>query len=57
MCPAPILGSAYLEAARLQERAGQRDQALAWYRVSSTLFGAAQETRAAASRAIARLEK
>lgn len=57
ICPAPILGSAYLEAARLQERAGQREQALAWYRVSSTLFGAAQETRAAASRAIARLEK
>lgn len=56
-CPAPILGSAYLEAARLQERAGHRDEALSWYRVAGTLFGAAQETRAAALRAIARLEK
>ena len=54
-CPAPILGAAYLEAARLQERAGNRDQALASYRTAATLFGAAEETRAAATRALTRL--
>jgi tetratricopeptide (TPR) repeat protein len=57
LCPAPILGDAYLEAARLHERAGNRDQALSWYRVAAALFGAAEETRAAATRAITRLEK
>ena len=56
-CPAPILGSAYLEAARLYERAGHEDQALSWYRVAATLFGAAPETRTAAARAVTRLEK
>jgi hypothetical protein len=56
-CPPPILATAYLEAARLHERAGERDQAIAWYRVASTLFGAAEETRNAASRALARLSK
>jgi len=56
ICPAPILGSAYLEAARLYERAGQRDLALSWYRVAASLFGAAQETRTAATRALTRLE-
>ena len=54
-CPAPILGMAYLEAARLHERAGRRMDAIATYRTTSTLFGAAAETRAAASRALARL--
>ncbi|MGH9818396.1 MAG: hypothetical protein ACRD6I_20220, partial [Candidatus Acidiferrales bacterium] len=57
ICPAPILGSAYLEGARLYERAGQSDQALSWYRVAATLFGAAQETRTAATRALTRLNK
>jgi tetratricopeptide (TPR) repeat protein len=56
-CPAPILGTAYLEKARLHQRAGQRDEALHAYRIASTLFGAAQETRTAAMRALARLEK
>ena len=55
--PAPIAGRAYLEAARLQERAGRHDQAIVWYRIAATLFGAAEETRLAASRALARLEK
>jgi tetratricopeptide (TPR) repeat protein len=55
-CPAPILGAAYLEAARLHERIGQRDQALAHYRTASSLFGAAADTRAAALRAITRLD-
>ena len=57
LCPAPILGEAYLEAARLHERGGNRDQALSWYRVAAELFGAAEETRSAATRAINRLEK
>jgi tetratricopeptide (TPR) repeat protein len=56
-CPAPILAAAHLEAARLHERAGHRDQALSAYRIAATLFGAAAETRAAATRAISRLEK
>jgi hypothetical protein len=56
-CPPPILAAAYLEAARLHERAGRRDDALSWYRVAATLFGAAQETRSAATRALNRLDK
>ena len=56
-CPPVLLGRAYLEGARLYERAGQRDRALSWYRIASTLFGAAQETRAAAARALERLQK
>jgi predicted Zn-dependent protease len=55
ICPAPILGAAHLEAARLQERAGHRDQALSSYRIAATLFGAAEETRTAATRALSRL--
>jgi hypothetical protein len=54
-CPAPILGNAYLEAARLHERLGHRDDALSSYRIASTLFGASAATRAAAARALARL--
>lgn len=53
--PAPILGNAYLEAARLLERAGRRDEALSYYRIAASLFGAASDTRAAATRAITRL--
>jgi hypothetical protein len=55
-CPAPILGNAHLEAARLHERLGHRHEALSAYRIAATLFGAASETRAAASRALARLD-
>lgn len=54
-CPAPILGNAYLEAARLHERAGRRDQAISYYRIASTLFGAAADTKSAATRALTRL--
>jgi len=57
LCPAPILATAYLEVARFHERAGNRDQAIGAYRVASTVFGAAEETRRAASRALARLQK
>jgi len=55
-CPAPILGTVYLDAARLSERLSRREQALAYYRTASTLFGAAADTRAAALRAITRLD-
>jgi hypothetical protein len=54
-CPAPILGYAYLESARLHERLGHRDDALSAYRIAATLFGAAAETKAAAARALTRL--
>lgn len=53
--PAPVIGNAYLEAARLLERAGKRDAALSYYRIASSLFGAASDTRAAATRAVTRL--
>ena len=56
-CPAPILAMAHLEAARLHERAGRRADAIATYRTVTTLFGAAEETRNAATRALARLTK
>ena len=56
-CPAPILANAWLDSARLHERAGRRTQAIAAYRTASTLFGAAEETRNAAARALARLDK
>jgi tetratricopeptide (TPR) repeat protein len=55
-CPAPILGNAHLEAARLHERLGHRDEAVSGYRIASTLFGAGAETQAAATRALARLD-
>jgi predicted negative regulator of RcsB-dependent stress response len=54
-CPAPILGNAYLEAGRLHERLGERDEARSAYAAAAALFGAAGETRASASRALARL--
>ena len=54
-CPAPILGMAHIEAARLHERAGRRSDAIAYYQTASTLFGAAAETRTAATRAVVRL--
>jgi predicted Zn-dependent protease len=54
-CPAPILATAHLEAARVNERLGHRDDALSGYKVASTLFGGSADTRAAASRALARL--
>jgi tetratricopeptide (TPR) repeat protein len=54
-CPPPILGAVYLEAARLHERAGRRDQAISYYRIASTLFGAVADTKSAATRALTRL--
>jgi tetratricopeptide (TPR) repeat protein len=55
-CPAPILGEAYLEAARLLERSGRVAEAMSGYRIAATLFGAAAPTRAAATRAVQRLD-
>jgi Tetratricopeptide repeat len=57
LAPAPLVGDAYLEIARLHERAGRRAQAIAAYQIASTLFGAAQATHTAASRALARLQR
>jgi hypothetical protein len=54
-CPAPILGNAYLEAARVYERMGQVDDAIDYYRTATSLFGAAADTRVAATRALIRL--
>ena len=54
-CPAPIVASAYLEAARLHERLAHRQQAIDYYRAASTSFGGSKETRAAAIRALSRL--
>jgi len=53
--PAPIAAAALLEIARLEERLGQRDRAIAHYEAASTWFGGAAETRAAAARALTRL--
>ena len=54
-CPPPILGNAHLEAARLHERLGHNDEAISAYRIASTLFGASDDTHAAATRALVRL--
>jgi hypothetical protein len=56
-CPPAILGNAYLEAARVLERLGRRTEAISDYHTATTLFGAASDTRAAATRALARLER
>jgi hypothetical protein len=55
LCPPPILGTIYLEAAQLYERAGERERASATYRTASTLFGAGDDTHRLAARAVARL--
>jgi tetratricopeptide (TPR) repeat protein len=54
-CPPPILGMAYVEAARLHERAGRREQSISYYRVAAALFGASADTRSSATRALTRL--
>jgi tetratricopeptide (TPR) repeat protein len=55
--PAPLVGEAYMEIARIHERAGRRDEAIGAYQIASTLFGAAEATHIAASRALARLQR
>jgi tetratricopeptide (TPR) repeat protein len=54
-CPAPIAADAYLDAARLLERHGDRDRAVAYYRAAATWFGGAADTHSAALHALARL--
>ena len=54
-CPGPIAASAYLEAARAHERLGHRDDAIRDYRAAQQWFGGGSDTRAAATRALARL--
>jgi hypothetical protein len=39
----------------LHERAGRREHAVSLYRIVASLFGAAADTRAAATRALTRL--
>jgi tetratricopeptide (TPR) repeat protein len=56
-CPPPILGNAYLEAARVLERLGRRTEAISYYHTATALFGASADTRAAATRALTRLER
>jgi tetratricopeptide (TPR) repeat protein len=54
--PAPIAATTFLDAARLHERGGRREEALAHYRIAASYFGGAAETHAAAARAITRLQ-
>jgi hypothetical protein len=50
-CPPPILGYAYVDAARILERQANARSDLVFYnRIASSLFGAAADTRAAAQR-------
>jgi hypothetical protein len=53
--PPSIAAAAHLEAARLDERLGRREQAMRLYEAASTWFGGGSETRAAALRALTRL--
>lgn len=54
-CPAPIAAEAFLDAARLQERLGDRTQAITDYRAARDWFGGGATTHDAATRALARL--
>jgi hypothetical protein len=54
--PPSIAASAHLEAARLQERLGHRDEAVRLYEAASTWFGGSADTRDAATRALTRLK-
>ena len=53
--PAPIVASAYYEAARVHERLARREKAIEYYRAAMAWFGGADETRANARRALVRL--
>ena len=55
-CPAPILGARLPRSgARLERRRQDRDDAIDYYRTATSLFGAAADTRVAATRALTRL--
>jgi tetratricopeptide (TPR) repeat protein len=53
--PAPLAAAAYYEAARIHERLGHTDEAIAYYQAAQTWFGGGADTRNAATRALARL--
>jgi predicted Zn-dependent protease len=53
--PPTILAGAFLEAARLVERSGQRTRAIDLYERAAAVRGGAADTRTAATRALARL--
>lgn len=53
--PAPLAAAAYYEAARIHERLGRAEQAIAYYRSAIAWFGGAADTRSAATRALVRL--
>jgi hypothetical protein len=55
--PAPTIAEAALLAGRLREQQHDSDNAIAAYRRAAATFGAAAETRNAATRAIERLER
>ena len=55
--PAPTIGEAALLAGRLREQQRDHGNAIAAYRRAAATFGAAAETRNAATRAIERLER
>jgi tetratricopeptide (TPR) repeat protein len=57
LAPAPLVGETYLETARIHERAGRRDEAVASYQMAANLFGAGEQTHRTAARALARLMK
>jgi hypothetical protein len=54
-CPPPIAAAAFLGAAQLRERTGDRAQAIVDYRAARDWFGGAPSTRDAATRALLRL--
>ncbi len=53
--PPPIAAAAHYEAARIHERLGHTERAIAYYRTALGWFGGAAETRTAANRALTRL--
>jgi predicted Zn-dependent protease len=53
--PGPIAAAAHYEAARIEERLGHTEQAIAYYRAAIAWFGGSAETRTAATRALNRL--
>lgn len=53
--PGPIAAAAHYEAARIHERLGHTEQAIAGYRAARAWFGGGADTRSAASRALNRL--
>ena len=55
MATAPLAAAAYYEAARIHERLGHAEQAIAYYQAAQTWFGGGADTRTAATRALIRL--